>query len=179
MPRFFFAAVAGLGFLSVVSPAHGQVVIKLTGVTREMLEKAEKFELLSLDPSPSKEKPKEQFHGKKVLGVTVIKDAKTRKQLIETLKKGIEENARLNPPGVPKDAMVLANCFEPRHGIRLTDKDKTVDLVICFHCLQIQVYVDGFRLQGGLMPTTKAQQGVFDKVLQAAKVPLAPKAEAK
>ena len=169
MNRSVGVAVSVLGLLAFPPFSQGQVQIKLAGVTREMLEKAEKFELISLDPSRSADKPKDTFHGWKVLGRTVVKDAETRKQLVAALRKGIEENTRGG------DAMTLANCFDPRHGVRVTDGDKSVELVICFRCYQIQVYVDGFRLQGGLMPTTKTQQAVFDQALQRARVPLAPR----
>ena len=98
---------------------------------RAALEKADQFELLSIDPDRQQEKPKDDFHGWKVLGRTQIKDADTRKKLVAALQKGVGEN----------DGTV-ANCFNPRHGIRATHEGKTMDFVICFECLQVQVYAE-------------------------------------
>ena len=49
--------------------------------------------------------------------------------LLNRLGKGVADN--------PGEA---AKCFNPRHGMRLTLADRTVDLVICFECLQIYEY---------------------------------------
>jgi hypothetical protein len=64
-----------------------------------------------------------------------------------------------------------ARCFEPRHGIRATDGKKSVDLVICFECGWVYVFVDNdeksvqLNIKGNLQPA-------LDKVLTDAKVPL-------
>ena len=83
--------------------------------------------------------------------------------LVAALKKGVEEN----------DGTV-ANCFNPRHGIRATHEGNTVELVICFECLSMQAYL-GAERSGAL--TTASPERTFDDVLRAAKVPLAPKAK--
>src|SRR5262245_65277714 len=91
---------------------------------RAILEKAEAFELLSLDPSPESERPKEGgYFGWKVLGKTTVKDADTRKRIVEALLKGIESSDGNG-----------ARCFDPRHGISAKHEGQTVDLVICFEC---------------------------------------------
>src|SRR5262245_63891052 len=59
---------------------------------KTVLEKADKFELFSLDPAPSKEKPADAFHGWKVLGQTTVKDAEARKTLLAAFEKGVAEN---------------------------------------------------------------------------------------
>ena len=107
---------------------------KETGCPAEVvkaLESAEEFELLSLDPDfRNSDKSEKGFHEYKVLGKTKVKDKKDRKKLVEALKKGVKDS----------EGMVAA-CFNPRHGIRVkAEKDKTVDLVICFECLQIEVH---------------------------------------
>jgi hypothetical protein len=38
---------------------------------------------------------------------------------------------------------IAAGCFNPRHGLRLKGGGKSVDLVICFECLQVEVFVNG------------------------------------
>ena len=51
---------------------------------------------------------------------------------------------------------------------------KTADFVICFECLQTEVYMAG---KGTRYLTTASPQQLFDKILRTAKVPLAPKAK--
>src|SRR5262245_10421401 len=65
---------------------------KIPAEARAILEKAEQIELLSIDPERPKEKPKDDFHGWKVLGRTVVKDAEVRKKLLAAFQKGVEEN---------------------------------------------------------------------------------------
>jgi hypothetical protein len=127
-----------------------------------MLEKAEQFELLSLDPERPKEKPADAFHGWKVLGKTTAKDAETRKKLVAAFKKGVEDN----------DGAAAA-CFRPRHGIRVTHDGKTADFVICYECLFMQVFI-GDKQEKGLR-TTGSPAATFNAVLKDAKVPLPEK----
>lgn len=129
---------------------------------KEMMEKAESVELLSLDPERPKEKPKDEFHGWKVLGRTVVKDDAPRKKLTADLLAAAEAS----------DGSA-AKCFNPRHGLRLTQKGKTVDLVICFECLQVRVF-DGDK-DGGKFLITDTPQAAYDKVLRDAGVPLPAK----
>ena len=127
--------------------------------TKAALEKATEWELSSLDPEYQKDPPKDGFHGWKILGKTIVKDADIRKTLLAALEKGAKEN----------DGSV-AKCFDPRHGIRIKDGDKTIDLVICFMCYQTQVFA-GDKHTGGYL-TTGSPQPALDKVLKDAKVPL-------
>jgi hypothetical protein len=135
---------------------------KIPDGARVILEKAEQIELLSLDPTPPKEKLKDAFHGWNVLGKTVVKDAETCKKLVATLKKGVEEN----------DGRV-AKCFNPRHGIRAVYDGKTADFVICFECLQGHTYLGDKEVEAFLI--TDSPAAGFDKVLKDAKVPLPEK----
>ena len=125
-------------------------------------EKAEQIELLSLYPANDKEKGKEFFHHYPILGKVVIKDEKTRKALIAALEKGAKENNG-----------IAANCFMPRHGVRATAGGKTLELVICFQCLQVHGYI-GDKENAGFL-TSKSPQPTLDKVLTDAGVKLAPK----
>jgi hypothetical protein len=156
-----------LGIVALLGLACGLAVSApdtIPEAPRVALEKAGQIELYSLDPSRSDEKPKDDFHGWKVLGKTTVKSADTLKTLVAALKKGVAENEG-----------IVAGCFNPRHGIRVTHDGKTVDFVICFECYQVAVYVDGKREKGFLV--TRSPQPAFDKVLKDVGVPLAKKAE--
>lgn len=127
---------------------------------REILEKAESFELYSLNPRHSKENPEKSFHGYPILGKTEVKEAKTRAKLVAAFERGVKEN---------QDR--VAACFNPRHGIRVVRQGKTADLVICFECMSVSPYLDGKEVKGFLI--SPSPKPVFDKVLKDAKVPLA------
>ena len=135
---------------------------RLPADARKALESATELVLYSLDPASEEEKPKEAFHGWKVLGKTALKkdDAKTVASAVVR--------------GVADSKGVAANCFDPRHGIRVTGSDGTVyDFVICFECLQVKVYAGDKELRGAL--TAESPQPKLDKLLKDAGVPLAPK----
>jgi hypothetical protein len=127
------------------------------------LEKAERFELLSIRPARvEKTEGAFNFHGWEVIGRTFVRDAGQRKKLVASLRSGIEENTGIG-----------AACFRPRHGVRVTEKGKVTDFIICFECYQIQVYVDD-RPQKAILVTRTPEQ-LFNAALTAAKLPLSDK----
>jgi hypothetical protein len=130
---------------------------------KEMLTKADSFVLYSLDPDPRRNPAENGFHGWKVLGKTSVKDAGGRRDLLASLEKAAADSDGSMP-----------DCFNPRHGIRVTRGDKTLDLVICFQCLQVEVYAGDQRGKGFLIKDTP--RALFNKVLKDADVPL-PKQE--
>jgi Aspartic acid proteinase inhibitor len=132
---------------------------KMSAATTGVLEKAGSLELLSLEPN-RRNNVKDGFHGWRVLGKTVVKDKKTREQLAAAVVMGVADNEGL-----------AAACFNPRHGIRVTAAGKTVDFVICFECLQMQVFLGTDRSEDLLIAASP--QALFDKVLHSAGVPLA------
>ncbi len=133
---------------------------KLPDVARAALDGAERLELWSLDPTLRETPAADGFHGWRALGRVTVEDAAERARLVDALAKGVAGN----------DGVVAA-CFNPRHGVRAVHDGKTVDLVICFECLQVQMFVDASASEGFL--TTSAPQPSFDRVLRAAGVPLA------
>ena len=135
---------------------------RLSPEVEAILDKADQIELISLSPERLAEKPKDAFHGWRVLGSTAIK-GEDKATALTALRSAIAAN----------EGMVAA-CFNPRHGIRATQGGKTVDLVICFECMQIEVFIGQERAKGVL--TTGAAQPLFNKLLNTAKVPLPEKA---
>src|SRR5438270_127934 len=110
-------------------------VLALPADTRKLLDKADTVELLSLDPTPlgDKEKVKQSFHGYKVLGKVDLK-TDDKKKLLKAFYKGIDDS----------DGSV-AGCFIPRHGIRAKVDGKTIEIVVCFQCHSMNVYIGGKR----------------------------------
>jgi hypothetical protein len=152
--------------LALLVGLSGSVLVAQEGNRLEprlnkILDGAVTLEFYSLDPTPRKEKPQDDFHGWKVLGKTVVKSKATRSQLLEALRQGIADNTG-----------IAAACFNPRHGIRAKADGKTLDLVICFECLSIQIFLDDKRTS---VLTADTPQETFDKILKAAGVPLPPK----
>jgi hypothetical protein len=133
---------------------------RLPDEAKKILDKAERIEIFSLHPDRPEVKPKDDFHGWKVLGKTVVEDAKVRQEVVAALYKGIAESGG------------VAGCFRPRHGLRVTSGEQSVDLVICFECLWIQVHVGGKEVP---VWTSFAAQPVLNRILRAANVPLAAK----
>ena len=136
----------------------------IPGQTLAALRHADRYELLSLDPGRLTRPVPDHFHGWRVLGRTTIDDDATRAQLNEALRAGARENRG-----------AAAGCFNPRHGIHVVRDGTSYDLVICFECLQVQVFEAGQPAEGFLV--SESPQPAFDHVLRAAGVPLAEKPE--
>jgi hypothetical protein len=105
---------------------------KIPADAKAILDKAESFELLSLDLQTPDDDRKGTYHGWKVLGKKVIEKAEVRKSLVLAFEKGVAEYKEMGK-----------KCFLPRHGIRVTHADKIADFVICFECNNVRVCVDG------------------------------------
>ena len=89
-----------LALLVAVVGARGEEKEQLPAVARDVLGKVKQFELYSLEPTDEKPGEAGRLHGWKVLGKTTVKDAKTRKQLIDGLTKAIGKGkpAKVGPP---------------------------------------------------------------------------------
>lgn len=149
-----------LAIASLVIPTTARAD-KIPDAVKAVLDKATEIELYSLDWRKPEEKPKEDFQGYVILGKTTVKDEETRKKIVAALAKGAEESK----------GTVL--CFMPRHGLRAVHDGKKIDLVICVACLQTRVYIDDKKDEGYL--TSASPKSMLDKILEDAKVPLAPK----
>jgi hypothetical protein len=152
-------------YLAEAPPAR-----RIPAAAKVLLEKAEDFELLSLEPIQPKEKPKDNFHGWKVLGKTTVKEAANRKRLAEAFKNG---NTEFKWPGgdTGPDKERPKTNFSPRHALRVTHDGKTADFVISFASYEAQVTVNGGETQ--TIYVTRSPADVFDEVLKEAGVPLA------
>jgi hypothetical protein len=131
---------------------------RIPETARMILEHADQFELLWLDPrgfGGFEGSTTTTFHGYKILGRTNIIDGETRKRLVTSFEQGVAEN----------DGSVMM-CFNPRHGISVTSRGRKEDFVICFECLQVEAY--GAVKTGFLTSGSPLQ--VFNQVLRDAHV---------
>jgi hypothetical protein len=167
-PRAKTAALIGAGPIVLAAVAllsirlSQRVVGRLPAEAHAILDRAEKFELLSIDPDVAHLKPydpRARYHGWPILGSTHIDDEATRREIVHSLDLSI---AKAYGPS--------ARCFNPRHAVRAIDGSRTVDLLICFECRYLEIYVDDKQL-----PTediASGEQPYFDELLTKAKVPL-------
>jgi hypothetical protein len=140
---------------------------KIPEKAKTILENATQFELYSLEPKEAQGKM-DALHGWQVLGKTPIKEAEKRKEILTSLEKNFDKPGELG-----------ARCFVPRHAIRATHEGKNVDLVICFECLWVYVYLDGKEERAARIALNQQSvaQPLLDKVLRDAGVPLAKKSK--
>jgi hypothetical protein len=137
----------------------------LSDATRAVLERGEKFILLSIDPRTWPQQTitnAEYFHKYKVLGQTEIRDPKRRSELLNALYKGVEQ--------YETGEWASPECFIPRHGIKATAGTNWVELVICFECKQI--VEDSNKGHASTMVGAEPRE-LFNRTLREAGVPLA------
>ena len=142
--------LVALGFVAGCSHSGGFQPTENT-----VLEKSDKGELLALNPTPDENAAAttttgSDFHGYRVLGRTELqKDERDR--LIQATREAIDAS----------DGRAM-KCFNPRHGLRIVAQGDTVDLVICFECMQMKVYQGA---QERMVLIGQEQEGEFDEAL--------------
>lgn len=102
-----------------------------------------------------------RFHGYPVLGKIQIASEADREQITRALMDGISNSDKEG---------LLPNCFWPRHAIQMVDGGETTEYVICFQCLQIEVYKNN---QKTMERTTKVAKPLLNDYLRAAEIQLA------
>ena len=125
---------------------------------RHFLESADEFTLYSLDPSPEEHPGTNTFYFHKILGQIKIEKTAERTNLITALSDGIAGGCG------------MADCFNPRHGIRAVQNGVAVDFLICFQCGAIEVFSS--KGTNWAFPVCRTPVNVFNEVLKQAGVPL-------
>ncbi len=144
-----------------------QTINRLSDRAQAALREAESFEVLSLIPSLGPLSagdpmlPWATFHQWPVLGTAAVASRTLRDEIITSVARGVEENRGL-----------AANCFIPRHGIRAVGPGDSIDLVICFECFQLQVFIAGAKPEWLLISTSP--KVVLDRLLSGMGVTLEP-----
>ncbi|HYF48159.1 MAG TPA: hypothetical protein VEJ63_02060 [Planctomycetota bacterium] len=160
MRAVILALALASGFVSAATDENYER--KLSETASNILKKADKLTLYSLDPDP-RLNDKNAFHDVHVLGSVDLKDT-GRTTLLNALEKGIAD-----------DKVVAQACFNPRHGIRAEHEGKRVDIVVCFQCWKIKVFEPN-DAEGKYVVIGRGPQPELDKLLTDAGVKLAPKA---
>ncbi|MCA8970572.1 MAG: hypothetical protein KDC95_12335 [Planctomycetes bacterium] len=94
------------------------------------------------------------LHGYPVIGHRVLEHAEDKKELAALFALAIAS----------KQDESVADCFEPRHGIRLVHDGVVFDLVVCFACEQCLVYAGG--VQSGHVLVSERSSTEFTKTYQ-------------
>lgn len=122
---------------------------------KNILEKAERIELIALDLITPQDDPKKTFHGCKIVGKTTLDKAPAKKSIVDAFEKDVAQYKGLGKPA-----------FFPQYGIRATHQGKTADFVICFYSGNVHATVDSGGEAKFLVSGAAAT--VFNKVLKDA-----------
>jgi hypothetical protein len=125
---------------------------------RHFLESADEFTLYSLNPGPEEHPGTNTFYFHKILGQIKIEKTAERTKLVTALSDGIAGGC------------AMADCFNPRHGIRAVKNGVAVDFLICFQCGAIEVFSS--KGTNWSFPVCRTPADVFNGVLKKAGVSL-------
>ncbi|HEY3898342.1 MAG TPA: hypothetical protein VGM54_07000 [Chthoniobacter sp.] len=98
------------------------------------------------------------FHGYRILGEVPVTAVPEQGRVVDAVRHAV------------LTALDPAVCFNPRHGIRVTDGQHSCDFVICFECGRMDYYLDNTDL--GSVPIGGSAESL-NAVLRKAQVPLA------
>jgi hypothetical protein len=105
------------------------------------------------------------FRNYRVIGSTEIVSPEERARVLDAFAKSVFDFV---------SGAYSIECFDPRHGLRVSIDGRTMDFLICFECQQVETKgfgkISGFSVNGEAQP-------VFDEVLRAHRVKLARKPE--
>lgn len=128
--------------------------------TRSKTTKAKPTKKPAAKPPTKKRDVEAPFHGVVVLGKRELKkDEAIAASLKDALYASMEKGSK------------PSRCFIPHHGVRAVVGDKTLDLVICFTCHYMDIYLNGEKL-GQRMVIDPAPFSAFDQALAEVQVPM-------
>lgn len=100
----------------------------------------------------------ELLHGYRILGRSVIKEPDRRASLMAAILKSAQESDGHR-----------ANCFNPRHGLRVKSTGVIKEYVICFECSYMEVHSGG-AMTG--VPITQSARPLFNRCLREEGLPV-------
>ena len=77
----------------------------------------------------------EVFHQFPVIDKLQIDDPQDREGIMSAIQLGVDEGE------------TPAECFYPRHGLRIITNETTIEYNICFECSHLEVYVDSIQVR--------------------------------
>lgn len=126
----------------------------------QALANVKEWELLSIEPLPVENSPS-NLQGHEILGKMISKDLKLFANLFASM----------------EDQTAAKACaFSPRHAVRAVAENRRFEILICFECGDVWVFVDG-SLRNRSIGISKDLETTLDATLKSAGVPLAAKGE--
>ena len=160
-------AMIALLLVAAIVPFNLLLANRIPKQADAALENGTGFKLLSLTPTqffagmPTEGPEPPLFYGYPILGETEITSPAIRKELLSSLRKAVSRASSFQP---------LPRCFNPRHGIRVTNNGTHFDFLICFECLRMHIFSGAETNYVSLA----GDQSAFDNALSQAHVPLPP-----
>lgn len=114
----------------------------LTGSAREALVDSEEMEIFTLNPAPQVDDDphpaaaKDLLHNHRILGRAQVTDPGERAELGRLIDRSTRRFA---------DGEAIADCFSPRHALRVERGGVTIDILICYQCANVHVYGKGWE----------------------------------
>lgn len=119
---------------------------------QQALATATKIELVSLNPDREQEDRPELFGRRQVLQRVALSDQETAQ-----VRSSLNWDLRFRQ-------WVVARCFNPRHGLKLTTPSGDYRLLICYECSQMELFLpDGSH--GSLVPLNGSSQETLNGLL--------------
>jgi hypothetical protein len=130
-------------------------------VAYRLLVEARAVDLIALDPNSTPSNNSERFHDYRwrALGRATIRDTSEIKALAEAFRGGCREGGD------------WFACFEPRHAIHFNNAGHEVELVVCFECTQVWLFLDSSAQQEHTI--SKSARETFDRVFKTAGLEIA------
>ena len=141
--------------------AKEEKINRISEDTWKCLNQSRNMVLYSLEPySRDMEFAKKDvvFHEFKVLGSLWIENQDLQTKIANEIKRAVSE--------VDKD---FANCFWPRHGVRVSDEKSVYDFLICYQCNTLYLFKDEGKKREIVIGGTV---NFLNEILINAKVPL-------
>ncbi|HEX8734656.1 MAG TPA: hypothetical protein VF721_04985 [Pyrinomonadaceae bacterium] len=119
---------------------------------REVLEKAEKFEVLAeVYGENEKDKDLWSIQPNRIAKITGDDD---KKKILEAFYRDAAEE---DSP---------ASCYEPHHLIRAVFQEKTVEVEICFSCARFVVKDASGKFEGTIVRENRRSEDIFNRIIQ-------------
>lgn len=116
------------------------------------------FALHPNEGAPRTTRDSQFLYGFRILGRSVIKEPERRAELLGAIVKAAEESGGER-----------ANCFGPRHALRVKDAGLIREYVICFECSVMELHAGGQKTE---IPITKSASSLFNRFLKEEGLPV-------